>query len=93
MEGGEQDGGRTERLDAEETLARLVECPRVNPGPLVQRPDSTADLGGLGHRSRRHLGRLAVRQMDVLPLIKRSIGRTALRGVGSAERDRDGGAA
>lgn len=93
MEGGEQDVGRTERLDAEETVARLVECPRVNPSPLVQRPDSTADLGGLGDHSRRHLGRLAVRQVDVLPLLERSIGRTALRGVGAAERDREGGAA
>lgn len=93
MDGGEQSVERTERLDAEETMARLVECPRVNPSPLVQHPDSAADLGGLSDRGRRHLGRLAVRQMDVLPLLGGEIGGTALRSVGAAEGDREGGAA
>lgn len=67
MGGGELSAGRTERLDAEETMARLLECPRINPGPVVQRTDSSSDLGGSRNRVGRHLGPLAIREVVVLP--------------------------
>lgn len=67
MDGGEQNVERSERLDAEETVARLVECPCINPSPLVQRSDSAEDLGGTGDRIRRRLGGLATSQVVVLP--------------------------
>ena len=78
MNGGEQDVGRTDRLDAEETVARLVECPGVNPSPLVQRTDSSSDLGCARDRRRNHLGRLATRQVVVLPQLERRMGSCAI---------------
>lgn len=67
MSGGEHCAERTKRLDAEETVARLVECPRVDPSPLVQRSDSAADLEGGRDRCRARLGHLAASQVVVLP--------------------------
>lgn len=70
MSGGEQGAERTERLDAEETVARLVECPRIDPNPLVQRSDPTEDLEGAVDRCRRGLGHLATRQVVVPPQLE-----------------------
>lgn len=70
MSGGEQGAERTERLDAEETVARLVECPRVDPNPLVQRSDPTEDLEGALDRCRRGLGHLATSQVVVSPQLE-----------------------
>ncbi len=70
MSGGEQGAERTERLDAEETVARLVEGPRVDPNPLVQRSDPTEDLEGAVDRCRRGLGHLAASQVVVPPQLE-----------------------
>lgn len=67
MSGGEHRAERTKRLDAEETVARLVECPRVDPSPLVQRSDSASDLEGARDRCGARLGHLAASQVVVLP--------------------------
>lgn len=73
MSGGEHFAERTKRLDAEETVARLVECPRVDPSPLVQRSDSASDLEGARDRCRARLGRLAANQVVVLPQLNDQI--------------------
>lgn len=93
MEGGEQDVERTDRFDAEETLVRFIESPWSDPRAVVQRSDPAEDLGSAGDRSRRHLGRLAVRTMVVLPLLMQAIGRTALRDISPFEGNLEGGAA
>lgn len=73
MNGGEMDGERTTRLDAEETLERLVECPRVDPSPLVQRSDPASNLEGARSRCSRHLGNLATRQVVALPRLNDTV--------------------
>lgn len=93
MESGEQDVERTGRLDAEETLVRFVESPWSDPRAVVQRSDPAEDLGGAGDRGRRHLGRLAVRKVVVLPLLMRAIGRAALRSANHFNSSLEGGAA
>lgn len=67
MSGGEHCAERTERLDAEETVARLVECPRIDSSPMVQRSDSASDLEGARDRCRGRLGHLATGQVVVPP--------------------------
>ena len=93
MEGGEQGVERTERLDAEETLVRFVESPWSDPRVVVQRSDPAEDLGSASDRRRRHLGRLAVRQMVVLPRLARALGKTALTGSTHIDKYLKGGAA
>jgi len=66
MTGGDENARRAYRLGSE-VLARVVDDPRHNPRPLVERADSTADLDRSSNRRRRHLGRLAVSSLVVFP--------------------------
>ena len=74
MNGGEEYVGRPERLRDEDTLARFVESPWSDPRALVDRSDPASDLAGARDRSNRHLGRLATRQVVVLPQLTRELG-------------------
>ena len=88
MNGGDDSDRRAYRLGAE-AVARVVDRAWINPRPLAERGDSASHLGGARDRGRRRLGRVAARQMVVLPQLKRPMGRCALRTTirsGSAER-------
>jgi len=86
MSEGEHCAERTKRLDAEETVARLVECPRINPSPLVQRSDSASDLEGARDRCRGRLGHLAASQMVVLPQLDDRIDQPVDQAISDMER-------
>lgn len=91
MSEGEQDVGRLERLDAEDTLARFVESPWSDPRALVDRPDPHADLAGAGDRGRYLLGRLATASVVVLPQLTRELGEQACSGAHDASSEAKGG--
>lgn len=77
MNGGDDYVRRAYRLGAE-AVARVIDRPWLNPRPLAERADPDADLARARDRGRSHLGRLATRQVVVLPQLKRAIGRLAI---------------
>lgn len=77
MNGGDEVVRRTYRLGAE-AVARVVDHPRVNARPLVERTDSAPDLDRPGNRGRSHLRALAAREMVVLPNLTCALGAAAI---------------
>lgn len=90
MNGGDDSARRAYRLGAE-AVARVVDRAWINPRPLAERRDSASHLGGARDRSRRRLGRVAARQVVVLPQLRRSKGGCALSASIHADREAKGG--
>ena len=76
MSGGADNARRAYRLGTE-ALARQLDHPRGNRGPLVERADSTADLGRSCDRGMRHLGGLATSSVVVFPQLAKSLSEKA----------------
>lgn len=89
MTGGDDGVRRAYRLGAE-AVARVADRAWLNPRPLAERTDPTSHLDRTGNRSRCRLGRVAVRQMVVLPQLRTGLEHASAVGRDSSKCDLKG---